>query len=111
MCRSVQTVKVETLGTSDRDLEPSPAAVGQLGGVGSQWCNRLPQEEDGGPDEGDSEGSCRAMNTTALKVLTGVVVVVALMLVALMLLVPGLSWAGVLHFMTTSNAPCACMGQ
>src|SRR5215208_325681 len=106
MCRSVQTVKFETLGTSGRDLEPSPAAVGHLGGVGSQWCNRLPQEEDGGPDEGDSEGSCRAMNTTAVKVLAGVVLVVALLLVALVLVVPDLSWAGVLHFMTTSNGPC-----
>jgi hypothetical protein len=51
------------------------------------------------------------MNTTAVKVLTGIVLVVALMLVVLMLVVPGLSWAGVLHFMTTSNLPCACMGQ
>jgi hypothetical protein len=46
-----------------------------------------------------------AMNTTAVKVLAGVVVVVALVLVALVLLVPDLSWAGVLHFMTTSNGP------
>jgi hypothetical protein len=44
------------------------------------------------------------MNTMAVKVLTGVVLVVALVLVALVLLVPDLSWAGVLHFMTTSNA-------
>ena len=79
--------------------------------MGSQWCNRLPQEEEGGPDEGGIEGPCRAMNTTAVKVLTGVVVVVALLLVALVLVVPGLSWAGVLHFMTTSNLPCSCMGQ
>jgi hypothetical protein len=71
----------------------------------------VPQEQEGGPDEGCTEGSWRAMNTTTLKVLTGVVLVVALMLVALVLLVPGLSWAGVLHFMTTSNLPCACMGH
>jgi hypothetical protein len=44
------------------------------------------------------------MNTMAVKVLTGVVLVVALVLVALVLLVPDLSWAGELHFMTTSNA-------
>jgi hypothetical protein len=74
--------------------------------VGSQWCNRLPQEEEGVPDEGGTERSCKAMNTTAVKVLTGVVLVVALILVALVLLVPDLSWAGVLHFMTTSNGPC-----
>ena len=74
--------------------------------MGSQWCNRLPQEEEGAPDEGGTEGSCKAMNTTALKVLTGVVLVIALLLVALVLLVPDLSWAGVLHFMTTSNGPC-----
>ena len=74
--------------------------------MGSQWCNRLLQEEEGGPDEGGTEGACKAMNTTAVKVLTGVVLVVALILVALVLLVPDLSWAGVLHFMTTSNGPC-----
>jgi hypothetical protein len=51
------------------------------------------------------------MNTTTLKVLTGVVLVVALMLVLLVLVVPGLSWAGVLNFMTTSNLPCGCMGH
>ena len=51
------------------------------------------------------------MNSMAVKVLTGVVLVVALMLLALMLVVPGLSWADVLNFMTTSNSPCACMGQ
>jgi hypothetical protein len=45
------------------------------------------------------------MNTTAVKVLAGVVLVVALLLVALVLLIPDLSWAGVLHFMTTSNGP------
>ena len=72
----------------------------------SQWCNRLLQEEEGGPHEGGTEGSCKAMNTTALKVLTGVVLVVALLLVALVLVVPDLSWAGVLRFMTTSNGPC-----
>jgi hypothetical protein len=49
---------------------------------------------------------CKAMNTRAVKVLTGVVLVVALLLVALVLVVPDLSWAGVLHFMTTSNGPC-----
>src|SRR5215208_5217870 len=106
MCRSVQPVKVQRLVQADRGVEPSPAEVGHLGGVGSQWCNRLPQEEEGGPDEGGTEGSWRAMSTTTLKVFTGVVLVVALMLVALVLLVPGLSWAGVLHFMTTSNGPC-----
>jgi hypothetical protein len=47
----------------------------------------------------------------AVKVLTGVVLVVAVLLVALVLVVPGLSWADVLHFMTTSNLPCACAGQ
>ena len=47
------------------------------------------------------------MNSMAVKVLTGVVLVVALLLVALMLVVPGLSWADVLAFMTTSNNPCA----
>jgi hypothetical protein len=73
--------------------------------VGSQWYNRLLQEE-GGPDEGGTERSRKAMNTTALKVLMGVVLVIALLLVALVLLVPDLSWAGVLHFMTTSNGPC-----
>jgi hypothetical protein len=41
----------------------------------------------------------------ALKVITGVVLVVALLLVALVLLVPALSWADVFHFMTTSNGP------
>jgi hypothetical protein len=51
------------------------------------------------------------MNTRAVKVLTGVVLVVALMLLALLLVVPGLSWADVIHFMTTSNLPCACAGQ
>jgi len=45
------------------------------------------------------------MNSTALRVLTGVVLVVALLLVAIVLLIPDLSWAGVLHFMTTSNGP------
>jgi hypothetical protein len=75
-------------------------------GVGSQWCNRLPQEDEGGPDEDGTEGSCGSMNTRAVKVLAGVVLVLALMLVALVLLVPDLSWAGVLHFMTTSNGPC-----
>jgi hypothetical protein len=94
---------VQQLVQADRGFEPSPAEVGHLGGVGSQWCNRLPQEE-GGRDEGGTEGSCRAMNSMAVKVLTGVVLVVALVLVALVLLVPDLSWAGVLHFMTTSNA-------
>ena len=71
-----------------------------------------PQEEEaeGGPNEGDIEGSCRAMNTMAVKVLTGFVLVVALMLVALMLLSPG-SWANVFEFLTTTNSPCACMGQ
>ena len=73
--------------------------------MGSQWCNRLPQKVEGGPDEGGTEGSCRAMNSVAVKVLAGVVLVVALLLVALVLLVPDLSWAGVLHFMTTSNGP------
>jgi preprotein translocase subunit SecG len=47
----------------------------------------------------------------AMKVLTGVVLVVAVLLVVLVLVVPGLSWADVLHFMTTSNLPCACAGQ
>jgi hypothetical protein len=47
------------------------------------------------------------MKSMAVKVLTGVVLVVALLLVALMLVVPGLSWADVLAFMTTSNNPCA----
>ena len=53
------------------------------------------------------------MNSMAVRILTGVVLVVALLLVALILVVPGLSWADVLHFMTTSNlaGPCACMGQ
>jgi hypothetical protein len=51
------------------------------------------------------------MNSMAVKVLTGVVLIVTLLLVALVLVVPGLSWADVLHFMTTSNLPCACMGQ
>ena len=74
--------------------------------MGSQWCTRLPQEDEGGPDEGGTEGSWGTMNTTAVKVLTGVALVVALVLVALVLLVPDLSWAGVLHFMTTSNGPC-----
>jgi len=46
------------------------------------------------------------MTSMAVKVLAGVVLVVALLLVALLLLVPDLSWAGVLHFMTTSNGPC-----
>jgi len=67
------------------------------------------EEEEGGPDEGDSEGSCRAMNTTAVKVLTGIVLVVALMLVALVLLVPDLSFANVFGFFTTQpDSPCAC---
>jgi hypothetical protein len=79
----------------------------------SQWCNRLSQEGDGGPDESGAEGLCRAMNSMAVRVLTGFVLFVALMLFALVLAVPGLSWADVLHFMTTPNsaAPCACMGQ
>jgi hypothetical protein len=51
------------------------------------------------------------MNSVAVKVLTGVVLVVAVLLVALVLVVPGLSGADVLHFMTTSNLPCACAGQ
>ena len=53
------------------------------------------------------------MNSMAVRVLTGFVLFVALMLFALVLAVPGLSWADVLHFMTTPNsaAPCACMGQ
>ena len=46
------------------------------------------------------------MNTRAVKVLTGVVLVVALLQMALVFVVPDLSWAGVLHFMTTSNGPC-----
>jgi hypothetical protein len=46
------------------------------------------------------------MNTMAVKVLVGVVLVVALVLVPLVLVVPDFSWAGVLHFMTTSNGPC-----
>jgi hypothetical protein len=41
----------------------------------------------------------------ALRVLAGVVLVVAVLLVALVLLVPALSWADVFHFMTTSNGP------
>ena len=75
-------------------------------GVGSQWCNRLSNEEEGGSDEGGTEGSCRAMNSMAVRVLAGVVLAGALILVALVLLVPALSWADVLHFMTTSNGPC-----
>ena len=51
------------------------------------------------------------MNSMAVRIFTGVVLVVALVLVALILVVPGLSWADVLHFMTTSNLPCACAGQ
>ena len=52
------------------------------------------------------------MNTMAVRVLTGVVLFVAVMLMALTLVVPGFAWADVLHFMTTSNsaAPCACVG-
>jgi hypothetical protein len=113
MCSIIQTAKVQPLVQADRGLVPPPAAeVGHLGGVRSQWCNRRPQEqEEGGRDEGGTEGSCRAMNSIAVKVLTGVVLVVALLLVALLLVVPGLSWADVLHFMTTSNLPCGCMGQ
>ena len=59
--------------------------------MGSQWCNRLSQEEEGIPDEGDTEGSGRAMNAMTVKVLSGFALfflVVALTLVALMLVVP-----------------------
>ena len=52
------------------------------------------------------------MSTMAGKVLRGIalfVLVVALMLVALVLLVPDLSWANVFGFFTTQpDSPCAC---
>ncbi len=73
----------------------------------------VPQEGEGGPDERHGEGACRTMSTMAGNVLRGLalfVLVVALMLVALVLLVPDLSWANVFGFFTTQpESPCACV--
>jgi hypothetical protein len=96
-----KAVTVQQVVQAHRGLEPSLAEVGHLGGVGSRGCNRRPQEEEGAPNEGYSEGLCKAMNTTTVKVLTCLalfVVVIALALVALMLMVPaateGLTYSG-----------------
>jgi hypothetical protein len=73
----------------------------------------VPQEGEGGPDERHRKGACRAMSTMAGNVLRGMalfVLVVALMLVALVLLIPDLSWANVFGFLTMQpDSPCACV--
>ena len=62
--------------------------------MGSRGCNWRSQEEEGAPNEGYSDGLCKAMNRTMVEVLTCFalfVLVIALTLVALMLVVPAVT--------------------
>jgi hypothetical protein len=69
---------VQRLVQEDRGVEPAPRRRWAPRGRGESVVQPAVPHEEGGPDEGGSEGSCRPINTRAVKVLTGIVLVVAL---------------------------------